>query len=224
MSELNLGMYSSGDRRVVEVYGGDIVVIGDVVTCYLVMERVDMTLGDYLKQQDMGMMGMQKCLQVTSELLDIARFMGDLELCHADVKVCIPNVVNLSVILCSNISCFQTDNIVCTKQCTRLRLIDWGQSCSWKNRRGGDVVRDGSKLKPQWDPRYHQLSCKNNTPDADASVDQYSIAIIMVQVMLGRAHPLYKHAVTQKKVRMIALLAYSCLSASHRVHVAEISI
>ena len=73
------------------------------------------------------------------------------------------------------------------------------------------MVRDGSKSKPQWDPRYHQLSCKNNTPDADASVDQYSIAIVMLQVMLGRAHPLYKHAVTQKKVRMIAVLAYSLL-------------
>ena len=94
---------------------------------------------------------------------------------------------------------------MCTKQCTRLRLIDWGQSCSWKKRQGGDVVRDGSKSEPQWNPRYHQLSCKNNTPDADASVDQYSLAIVMIQVMLGRAHPLYKHAVTQKKVRMIAL-------------------
>ena len=101
---------------------------------------------------------------------------------------------------------------MCTKYCTRLRLIDWGQSCSWKKRQGGDVVRDGSKTKPQWNPRYHQLSCKNNTPDADASVDQYSISIVMVQVMLGGAHPLYKHAVTQKKVRMIAILAYSCLS------------
>ena len=96
MSELNLGMYTSGHRRVVEVYGGDIVVVGDLVTCYLVMERVDMTLGDYLKQQDMGMMGMQKCLEVTSELLDIARFMGDLELCHAKIKVCLPKL-NLSV-------------------------------------------------------------------------------------------------------------------------------
>ena len=98
MSELNLGMYTSGHRRVVEVYGGDIVVVGDLVTCYLVMERVDMTLGDYLKQQDMGMMGMQKCLEVTSELLDIARFTGDLELCHTDVKVCSPNNLKLSVI------------------------------------------------------------------------------------------------------------------------------
>ena len=95
MEELSLGMRSSGDRRVIEVYGGDIVVVGDRVTCYLVMERVDMTLGEYLKKQDMGLLGMQKCLEVTSELLDIARFMGDLELCHADVKVCVPNV-NLS--------------------------------------------------------------------------------------------------------------------------------
>ena len=72
-------------------------VVGDRVTCYLVMERVDMTLGDYLKQQDMGLLGMQKCLDVTSELLDIARVMVDLELCHADIKVCVPNV-NVSVI------------------------------------------------------------------------------------------------------------------------------
>ncbi len=57
-----------------------------------------------------------------------------------------------------------------------------------EKRQGGDVV-------------------KNNTPDADASVDQYSIAIVMIQVMLGRAHLLYKHAVTQKKVWMIALWA-----------------
>ena len=115
---------------------------------------------------------------------------------------------------------FQTDNIVCSKYGTRLRLIDWGQSCSWKKHQGGDVVRNGSKFKPQWDARYHQLSCKNNTPDADASVDQYSIAIVMVQVMLGRAHPLYKHAVTHKKVRKIALWAYSGLLSSHRLHVA----
>ena len=87
-------MRSTGDR-VIEVYGGDLVVVGDLVTCYLVMERVDMTLGEYLKKQDGGLLGIQKCLEVTSELLAIARFMGDLELCHADVKVCVPNV-NLS--------------------------------------------------------------------------------------------------------------------------------
>ena len=91
MEELNLGMRCTGDR-VIEVYGGDIVVVGDAVTCYLVMERVDMTLGEYLKKQDGGLLGMQKCLEVASELLAIARFMGDLELCHADVKVCVPNV------------------------------------------------------------------------------------------------------------------------------------
>lgn len=84
ISELNLGMYFTGNRRVVEVHGGDIVVVGDLVKCYLVMERVDMTLGDYLKQHEMGM---QKRIEVTSELLEIARFMGELELCHADVKV-----------------------------------------------------------------------------------------------------------------------------------------
>ena len=88
-------MRSTGDR-VIEVYGGDIVVVGDLVTCYLVMERVDMTLGEYLKKQDGGLLGMQKCLEVTSELLAIARFMGDLELCHADIKVCLPSL-NLSV-------------------------------------------------------------------------------------------------------------------------------
>ena len=215
-------MRSSGHRRAIEVYGGDIVAVGDRVTCYLVMERVDMTLGGYLKQQAMGLLEMQKCLEVTSELLDIARFLGDLELCHSDIKVCLPSV-NLSVISHYSLIAiyrFQTDNIVCSKYGTRLRLIDWGQSCSWKKRQGCDVVRDGSKSKPQWDARYHQVSCKNNTPDADASVDQYSIAIVMVQVLLGRAHPLYKHAVTQRKVRMIAVLAYSCFFTSHRLHVA----
>ena len=86
------------------------------------------------------------------------------------------------------------------------------------------MVRDGSKSKPQWDARYHQLSCKNNTPDADASVDQYSIAIVMVQVMLGRAHPLYKHAVTHKKVRMIAFFNYYCLPSLHHLNFASLSI
>jgi hypothetical protein len=181
------------------------------------MERVDMTLGDYLKQQDMGLLGMQKCLDVTSELLDIARVMVDLELCHADIKVCAEcKLIGITFLAHMLIYRFQTDNIVCSKYGTRLRLIDWGKSCSWKKRQGDDVVRDGSKSKPQWDPRYHQLSCKNNTPDADASVDQYSIAIVMVQVMLGRAHPLYKHAVAHKKVRKIALWAYSFLSSLHR--------
>jgi hypothetical protein len=156
------------------------------------MERVDMTLGDYLKQQDMGLLGMQKCLDVTSELLDIARVMVDLELCHADIKVCAEcKLIGITFLAHMLIYRFQTDNIVCSKYGTRLRLIDWGQSCSWKKRQGGDVVRDGSKSKPQWDARYHQLSCKNNTPDADASVDQY--------------------AVTQKKVREIALWAYFLL-------------
>ena len=82
------------------------------------------------------------------------------------------------------------------------------------------MVRDGSKSKPQWDTRYHQLSCKNNTPDADASVDQYSIAIVMVQVMLGRAHPLYKHAVTLKKVRMMrSLYGLTPASSLHIVYI-----
>ena len=66
------------------------------------------------------------------------------------------------------------------------------------------MVRDGSKTKPKWDSRYYQLSCKNNTPDADASVDQYSIAMVMVQVLLGRGHPLFKYAVQHKKVRILA--------------------
>ena len=74
------------------------------------------------------------------------------------------------------------------------------------------MVRDGSKTKPKWDSRYYQLSCKNNTPDADASVDQYSIAMVMLQVLLGRGHPLFKYAVQHKKVRIIHLLAYCLLS------------
>ena len=79
------------------------------------------------------------------------------------------------------------------------------------NRQGDDVVRDGSKIKPKWDPRYYQLSCKNNTPEADASVDQYSIAMVMLQVLLGRRHPLFKYAVQHKKVIIVTLLTPSPL-------------
>ena len=74
------------------------------------------------------------------------------------------------------------------------------------------MVRDGSNTKPKWDSRYYQVSCKNNTPDADASVDQYSIAMVMVQVLLGRGHPLFKYAAQHKKVRIITLLLLPLVS------------
>jgi hypothetical protein len=89
---------------------------------------------------------------------------------------------------------------MCHDDGTLLRLTDFGQACAWGSRKGKDVVQDGYHKRAQFNRTYFHCSTKNNTDQADASVDQYSLALVMIQVLLGSNHKLYVHATRSKKV------------------------
>ena len=89
---------------------------------------------------------------------------------------------------------------MCLEDGKHLRLTDFGQACAWGSRKGQDVVQDGYKKRVQFNRTHFHCSAKNNTDQADASVDQYSLALVMIQVLLGSQHKLYVYATRSKKV------------------------
>ena len=81
-----------------------------------------------------------------------------------------------------------------------MRLTDFGKACSWKIRYGGDVVRDGQKKPAPWSASYYHLSENNNTALADCSVDQFSMAMLIILVLMGRSHTVFYYASKYRQV------------------------
>ena len=183
ISELNLNMLTNDQSALVQAFGGDIIIDGaeeaDTVKCYIMMKREKCTLGSYLKKEKV--IPLLKALEITLGLLRIARALRKMEFSHSDIKL---------------------DNILCSVSGTRLCLTDLGQASSWAIRHGEDVMADGfhSGHTAPWRARYHQCSTKNNTREADETVDQFSVALLILQITLGRTHPIAQTAVITKTV------------------------
>ena len=200
-SELNVSMQCAHNPRVVTTLGGDVTIsaCGTLAKCFMVMERVPFTLGNFLRKEG-SKMTVIKSLEIVTELLDIAVFLKQTEICHSDIKVR-TQIVSRELILRFNMLLLpQPDNIMCRADGTFLRLTDFGQACAWGSRKGQDVVQDGYHKRAQFNKTYFHCSAKNNTDQADASVDQYSLALVMIQVLLGSQHKIYLYAIRSKKV------------------------
>lgn len=87
-SELNVSMQCGHNPRVVTTFGGDVTIsaCGKLAKCFMVMERVPFTLGNFLRKEG-SKMTVVKSLQIVTELLDIAVFLKKAEICHSDIKV-----------------------------------------------------------------------------------------------------------------------------------------
>ena len=197
-------MQCAHNPRVVTSYGGDAAIsaCGTFAKCCMVMERVPTTLGNFLRKEG-SKITVLKSLQIVTELLEIAMFLKEVEISHSDIKVRnakrFPRALSRDLIVNALFS-LQTDNIMCLDDGRLLRLLDFGQVCAWGSRKGQDVVQDGYKKRVQFNRAYFHCSAKNNTDQADASVDQYSLALVMMQVLLGSQHKLYVYATRSKKV------------------------
>jgi hypothetical protein len=62
------------------------------------------------------------------------------------------------------------------------------------------VVRDGQKKPGPWSASYYHLSETNNTALADCSVDQFSMAMLIILVLMGRAHTVFYYASKYRQV------------------------
>jgi hypothetical protein len=94
----------------------------------------------------------------------------------------------------------QADNIVCDELGLQLQLIDVGHAFAWQSRLGRDVVPDGHKTRLEWNSKSYHCSSKNSTVYADASVDQFSLAFVIIEVLLGRDHIICLNMRRRKKV------------------------
>jgi hypothetical protein len=94
----------------------------------------------------------------------------------------------------------QADNIVCDEVGHQVQLIDVGHAFAWHSRLGRDVVSDGYKTRIEWSSKSYHCSSKNNTVYADASVDQFSLAFVIIEVLLGRNHIICLNMRRRKKV------------------------
>ncbi len=174
-------MLTNDNSVFVECFGGEILIDGaeETVKCYIMMKHEKCTLSSYFKKE--RVIPLVKALEITLGLLRIARALRLMEFSHSDIKL---------------------NNILCSTSGTRLCLTDLGQASSWGIRHGKDVMADGfhtGRTAP-WRARYHQCSTKNNTLAADETVDQFSIALLILQITLGRTHPMVQSAVNTKKV------------------------
>ena len=182
VSELSLNMLTNDETVTVKCYGGDIVVDDNekMVRCLIMMKREKCTLSSYLKQA--RAIPLLKALEIALGLLRIARALRRMEFSHSDIKL---------------------DNILCSVTGTDLCLTDLGQASSWTSRHGRDVMVDGfhtgARTVP-WRARYPHCSTKNNTCMADETVDQFSVALLILQITLGKTHPIAEVAVSSKKV------------------------
>ena len=91
---------------------------------------------------------------------------------------------------------------MCNKIGIDLQLIDVGHAFAWKSRLGHDVVPDGHKTRLEWTSKSYHCSSKSCTVFADASVDQFSLAFVMIEVMLGRNHIICQNMRRRKKVNL----------------------
>ena len=89
---------------------------------------------------------------------------------------------------------------MCNKLGIDLQLIDVGHAFAWKSRLGHDVVPDGHKKRLEWTSKSYHCSSKSCTVFADASVDQFSLAFVMIEVLLGRNHIICQNMRRRKKV------------------------
>ena len=161
-------------------YGGNIVQCGNFVTCSIVMERVSMTLLNFLGLQ--SQLKLQKKLSIVSGLIKILRFLKRMEFSHSDIKA---------------------DNILCNEKGDNLRLADFGLACAWESRYGKDSVRDGSNLKlVPWSSSRYYVSSRNGTAKSNASVDQFSMTMLIIQVLLGRSHAVFHVATKFKRLAL----------------------
>jgi serine/threonine protein kinase len=181
ISELSLNMLTNDQSVIVKCYGGDIVVddTEKIVRCLIMMKREKCTLNSYLKQA--RTIPLLKALEIALGLLRIARALRRMEFSHSDIKL---------------------DNILCSVTGTDLCLTDLGQASSWASRYGSDVMVDGfhTERTVPWRARYPHCSTKNNTCMADETVDQFSVALLILQLTLGKTHPIAQVAVSTKKV------------------------
>lgn len=175
-------MLTNDQNVIVQCFGGDIIIdeTEKMVQCYIMMKRETWTLGSYLKVKKS--IPLLKALEITLGLVRITRALRKMEFSHSDIKL---------------------NNIMCSMSGTRLCLTDLGQATSWATRHGRDVMADGfhTVRTAPWRARYHQCSTKNNTARADETVDQFSVALLILQITLGRTHPIAQAAITTKKVR-----------------------
>ncbi len=156
--------------------------LGDkCITCFIVMERVQMTLHTYLaRHPDLKL---PKKLTIIWELIKILRFLKKTEFSHSDIK---------------------SDNILCNENGEALRLADFGLACSWANRYGKDSVRDGGNTKLQvWTSSKYHVSARNGTAKSDASVDQFSTSFLIMLILLGRTHKVFQLAILTKTVTLM---------------------
>ena len=89
---------------------------------------------------------------------------------------------------------------MCNKLGFELQLIDVGHAFAWKSRLGHDVIPDGHKKRLEWTNKSYHCSSKSSTVFADASVDQYSLAFVIIEVLLGRNHVICQIMRLRKKV------------------------
>ena len=161
-------------------YGGNIVQCDNFVTCSILMEQVPTTLHKFLALH--ASLKLPQKLAIISGLIKILRFLKRMEFSHSDIKA---------------------DNILCNVKGDALRLTDFGHACAWEAHYGKDSVRDGSNLKlvPWSSSRYH-ISSRNGTAKSDASVDQFSVTMLIIQVLMGRSHAVFQTAAKFKRLSL----------------------
>jgi serine/threonine protein kinase len=144
------------------------------------MEHVPMTLHKFLALHPQ--LKLPAKLSIISGLIKILRFLKRMEFSHSDIKA---------------------DNILCNEKGDGLRLTDFGHACAWEARYGKDSVRDGSnqKLAPWSSSRYH-ISSRNGTTKSNASVDQFSVTMLIIQVLMGRSHAVFQTAAKFKRLSL----------------------
>ena len=169
MHEFKVHSMLRDDERVVRALGGFIEYTEGMVTCGIIMKRMDTTLAAYLANKELTL---KKAAMIALELLEVAVSTEKMQFMHHDLHM---------------------NNILCTDQGTCLCACDYGQAASF-GARTEDVVKPYKYNEDvrAFDADFPHYSWKHRTVNADESCDHFSIAYHILCVLHG-----YEHEVVQ---------------------------
>ena len=171
MFELRTLMMLVHEDKVVPTLGGFIVRTGDVITCGIVMKRMDTTLRAYLRS--VKQLKLSQAATIADELVGIAELTLRTRFVHHDLHM---------------------SNILCTSTGKNLCLCDYGQVAAYgantvdvvPQYKWNDAAMRFDRNRPHYGP-------KHRTKQADESCDHYSIAVHMLEVLHGKPHTVFRH-------------------------------
>jgi serine/threonine protein kinase len=171
MFELRTLLLLEDEDKVVPTLGGFIEQTGDVITCGIVMKRMDTTLRAYLCS--VKQLKLSEAATIADELVGLAELTLRTRFVHHDLHM---------------------SNILCTSTGTNLCLCDYGQVAAYganlvdvvPQYKWSDAAMGFNRNRPHYGP-------KHRTKQADESCDHYSIAVHMLEVLHGRIHTVFRH-------------------------------